>query len=131
MRFWVLVPLGVKCGFQASRSIECHFSLPTFIFFPSSFYLSLQGRRSGPKSGGGGGGGGQRLRVGMNAEGREWEVCSTKSTRVRQLIVKQTGCLPFEQVAPKCLPFPQDTTKQRKATMGIFGLYERSHIKRY
>ena len=41
----------------------------------------------------------------------------------------------FVQVAPKCLPFAQDTTKQRylsrKATMGIFGLYERSHIKRY
>ena len=53
-------------------------------------------------------------------------MCLTKSTRVRQLIVKQTGCLPFVQVAPKCLPFPQDTTKQRylsrKATMGIFGL---------
>ena len=62
MRFWVLVPQGVKCGFQASRSIECHFSLPTFIFFPSSFYLSLQGRRSGPKSGGGGG---------AEAEGRD------------------------------------------------------------
>ena len=35
-------------------------------------------------------------------------------------------CLPFVQVAPKCLPFAQDTTKQpylsRKATMGIFGL---------
>ena len=54
---------------------------------------------------------------------------------MRQLIVKQTGCLPFVQVAPKCQPFAQDTTKQRylsrKATMGIFGLYERSHIKRY
>ena len=41
----------------------------------------------------------------------------------------------FVQVAPKCLPFEQDTTKQRcllrKATMGIFRLYERSHIKRY
>ena len=35
----------------------------------------------------------------------------------------------------KCLPFAQYTTKQRylsrKTTMGIFGLYERSHIKRY
>ena len=40
-------------------------------------------------------------------------MCLTKSTRVRQLIVKQTGCLPFVQVAPKCLPFAQDTTKQR------------------
>ena len=39
-------------------------------------------------------------------------VCLTKSTRVRQLIVKQTGCLPFVQVAPKCLPFAQDTTKK-------------------
>ena len=62
-------------------------------------------------------------------------MCLTKSTRVRQLIEKQTGCLSFVQVAPKCLPFAQDTTKQRylsrKATMGIFGLYERSHIKRY
>ena len=49
------------------------------------------------------------------------------------LIIKQTGCLPFVQVAPKCLPFAQDTTKQRylsrKAIMGIFGLYEQSHIK--
>ena len=80
------------------------------------FYI--QRRRSGPKSGGGGGGAGL-----------------TKSSRVRQIIVKQTGCLPFEQVAPKRLPFAQDTTKQRylsrKATMGIFELYERSHIKRY
>ena len=54
---------------------------------------------------------------------------------MHQLIVKQTGCLLFVQVAPKCLPFAQDTKKQRylsrKATMGIFGLYERSHIKRY
>ena len=62
-------------------------------------------------------------------------MCLTKSTRVRQLIVKQTGCLPFVQVAPKCLPFAQNTTKQRylsrKATMGIFGLFERSYIKRY
>ena len=62
-------------------------------------------------------------------------MCLTKNTRVRQLIVKQTSCLPFVQVAPKCLPFAQDTTKQRylsrKATMGIFELYERSHIKRY
>ena len=52
-------------------------------------------------------------------------MCLTKSTRVRQLIEKQTGCLSFVQVAPKCLPFAQDTTKQRylsrKATMGIFG----------
>ena len=49
--------------------------------------------------------------------------------------IKQTGCLPFVQVAPKRLPFAQDTIKQRylsrKATMGIFGLYERSHIRRY
>ena len=77
------------------------------------------------------------LGVGMN--GGEL-VCLTKSTPVTckecamQLIVKQTGCLPFVQVAPKCLPFAQDTTKQRylsrKATMGIFGLYERSPIKR-
>ena len=55
--------------------------------------------------------------------------------RVRQLILKQTGCMPFLQVAPNCLLFAQDTTKQRylsrKATMGIFGLYEGSHIKRY
>ena len=69
----------------------------------------------------------------MNGGGRK--VCLTKSTRVRQLIVKQTGCLPFVEVTQKCLPFAQDTTKQRylsrKATMGIFGLYERSHIKRY
>ena len=39
-------------------------------------------------------------------------MCLTKSTRVRQLIVKQTGCLLFVQVAPKCLPFAQDTTKK-------------------
>ena len=62
-------------------------------------------------------------------------MCLTKSTRVRQLIEKQTGCLSFVPVAPKCLPFAQDMTKQhylsRKATMGIFGLYERSHIKGY
>ena len=43
MRFRVLVPLGVKCGFQASRSIECHFSLPTFIFFPFKFLLIITG----------------------------------------------------------------------------------------
>ena len=38
-------------------------------------------------------------------------MCLTKSTRVGQLIVKQTGCLPFVQIAPKCVPFPQDATK--------------------
>ena len=38
-------------------------------------------------------------------------MCLTKSARVRQLIVKQTGCLPFVQVAPKCLPFAQKHDK--------------------
>ena len=42
-------------------------------------------------------------------------MCLTKSTSVNCKecasfeIVKQAGCLPFVQVAPKCLPFAQDT----------------------
>ena len=70
----------------------------------------------------------------MNARGGGLGVFD-KEYQSAPLIIKQTGCLPFVQVAPKCLPFAQDTTKQRylsrKAIMGIFGLYEQSHIKRY
>ena len=39
-------------------------------------------------------------------------MCLIKSSRVHQLIVKQTGCLSFVQVTPKRLPFAQDMTKQ-------------------
>ena len=75
--------------------------------------------------------GGGRLGVGMNGGVGVFD----KEYQSVPINCKASRLSAFVQVTPKCLPFAQDTTKQcylsRKATMGIFGLYEQSHIKRY